>query len=99
MGRYLVYEVKYVENQISGYKHIDRVKAFNEDSGSNLEFTREEVVDHLRQAYLYNTKFYTYFKKNGVWTVGQQIILFEGKYITTVSNNKKEDNLGELPEY
>lgn len=60
--------------------------------------TRTEVVDSIKSGSSYVTAYY----RNNQWQKGDNVIAYEidGEYfIRTDGNRKKEDNLGELPEF
>ncbi|MDI6667944.1 DUF3892 domain-containing protein [Leuconostoc falkenbergense] len=97
---YFIYAVRYGND-----KHvIDHVKVYegNQDMKSfkptTLYFSRIDVVDKINSG----LNFMTIYKKNqdqNSYTIGKKVIIDDDKYIKTEPNNKKEDNLENLPEY
>jgi hypothetical protein len=85
----------------AAHTHIDRVRAHpdNGDSiGAPSEYERASIVSAIETG----TTFVTIFKNAEKWSKGQPVyvITIDGtKYIKTVDNGKKVDNLDNLPEF
>lgn len=94
---YLISAVKYNTD----HDHIIKVRA-HRDLGENVESkyteeARSSVVSNLK-----NGKTYCTITKKEKWVLGEQVKIIkinEKEFIKTYSNNKEEDNLGELPEF
>lgn len=100
MADYGIYEVHYDDD----HSNIEQVHAkLIQDNKASGEYalSKDEVVSKIED----NTKIITLIKgKNGSsnWFIGAEVSVIEidnKKFIKTEPNNKKEDNLGELPEY
>lgn len=100
VAEYGIYEVHYDEDHSS----IEEVHAkLIQDSKASGEYalSKDEVVNKIENNY----KVVTLLKKDdgsGNWIIGAEVLVsvIDGqKYIKTEPNDKKEDNLGELPEY
>ena len=96
---YLISAVRYNKEKT----HIEKVKV-HVDNGSSVgkasDKTRQDVVDLIKK----KKTFLTIYKKdsNENWSKGKDVIIVRVKdedFIKTESNNKKEDNLENLPEY
>ena len=95
---YLISAVRY---NATG-SHIDEVRVHvdNGDTvGSGTSKTRDTVISQLSAG----TTFATIYKNSdGKWNLGAsvEIVTIEGtKYIKTVPDNTKKDNLGDLPRF
>ena len=59
-----------------------------------ISHMRSEVISNIDAGHTY----YTWIKKNGVWTKGALVKkTHDGKFITTDPNHTTSDNLGKLP--
>jgi hypothetical protein len=82
--------------------HIDQVKARKsngETFGQELIYTRQSVIDALKQGYTFVT---VNNGTNGKLTRGEdvRIVKINGvEYIRTDANNIAKDNLGNLPRF
>jgi hypothetical protein len=94
---YLISQVRYN----SAGTHIEKAMSHvdNGDSvGVGTEVTRQTVVTRLESGSTYAT----ITKSDGKWHKGASVyvITVEGvKYIKTVADNTKKDNLGDLPRF
>ena len=67
----------------------------NEDA--TKECTKKEMIDFINKN-PNSTK--TKYKNGwGSWQVGEDVRVVDNSYLRTDANNKKEDNLSNLPEY
>lgn len=94
---WLVYGVRYGSSR----GHIESVFAFADAGdavGRKHIFSRQEVVESL----LRGTTFCTVYATGLIeWKRGAAVSAIEldgTKYLTTTANQRREDNLGELPE-
>lgn len=77
---------------------VKRRKDLGEKLGDSEIVTRSDIVNSINNGYSYVTVYY----KNNEWKKGDDVIAYDidGTYfIRTDGNRKKEDNLGELPEF
>lgn len=95
---YCIFQVRFN----SAHTHIDKVKVYpdnGESLGTPCEFLRGDVISSIGN----KVTFVTIFKNSsGEWDKGQPVYVvdIEGKkYIKTVDNDKKVDNLDNLPEF
>ncbi|MED0758860.1 DUF3892 domain-containing protein [Aneurinibacillus thermoaerophilus] len=102
MSKYVIVEVHYVENEET--KYIEEVKTNMLTSENKVVeissfVKRESVINRI----IFNIdEYWTAIKENGEWKIGAKVIVEEldgNKFIKTVKNGKKEDNLSELPTY
>jgi len=97
---YLISEVKYDAD----HSRIEKVKT-HEYLGDKMKKEpiiekREDVVKNLHN----DKKYFTVLRTEGKnkWKKGQKVDIFplgDEEFIKTEKNDKKEDNLGELPEF
>ncbi|WP_270746914.1 DUF3892 domain-containing protein [Leuconostoc lactis] len=98
MTDYYIYAVHYEQE----HTHIKQVKTYKTTDGNNftkktIEFSRDDVVSAINNG----TVFETLYKKSSsdTWERGKKVIADDDHYIKTERNNKKADNLDNLPEY
>lgn len=95
---YLISEVSYNNERT----HISKVKA-HEDKGDSVgpaeECSREAIVKVIKQG----TTFVTIFKgQNGKWNKGKDVHIIKigtEEFLRTDQNQRKVDNLENLPEF
>ena len=96
---YCIHEVRYDTD----HKRIVKVKAKEdkgEELGSSEILTRQKVISNIKDG----IEYITVFKKDGEnsWSKGKKVIIVtvdNVEYIKTESNEKKVDNLENLPEF
>ncbi|OFI07465.1 hypothetical protein CLOACE_02940 [Clostridium acetireducens DSM 10703] len=98
MAEYGIYEVHYDDDHAK-IEEVHAYKITDNSTDGKHTFSRDEVISKIEA----NNKVITLIKKdNGNWERGSEVIVYEvdnEKFIKTERNSKKEDNLGELPEY
>lgn len=97
MTDYYIYAVHYSDD----HSNIKNVRYTSKLDGPHLnaDLSRDEVIKSIDLGIPFFT---SYQNSNKVWVVGKPIIvetINNEKYIKTEKNNKKIDNLGNLPEY
>jgi len=99
---YLVSAVRYTTSQNTKYISHLRLHVDNGDSVGHASVSdRENVVKLLENG----VTFSTVYKKdpdNTDWNLGKKIEVYNlnrKKFVKTISNDKEEDNLEELPEF
>ncbi len=99
---YLVSAVRYTTSQNTRYISHLKVHLDNGESvGTASTMDRDTVIKLLGGG----TTFSTIYKKAATdtnWSLGKKIEVYtlnSKKFIKTVSNNKEEDNLEELPDF
>jgi Protein of unknown function (DUF3892) len=96
---YLISGVHYTitDKKISiSHVHVHEFK--NDSVGGVLTLTRGEIINKIDN---HNT-FKTIFKNDGQWEPGEDVRKVKTHiyyYLRTDSNNKEEDNLGDLPQF
>lgn len=96
---YYIYEVHYEQD----HARINQVKTYMTTDGNKFstsqtyEFSRNYVVSEINGGAVFET---LYKEDNSdKWFRGKKVIVDDDQYIKTESNNKKADNLDNLPEY
>ncbi|PNL93550.1 DUF3892 domain-containing protein [Aggregatibacter aphrophilus] len=87
-----IYKVKYDEDR----NVISRVKVEFTSDGSMFNLPRKLIVSLLKTEKL---SIKTGTKKNSTWITGDDVVLYNDKFITTAGNKRKSDNLENLPEF
>jgi hypothetical protein len=96
---YLISEVHYTitdKKKSISHVHVHEFKNYN--VGEVLTLTRGELINRL---FNQNT-FKTIYKNDGQWEPGEDVRKVKINiyyYLRTDSNNKEEDNLGNLPQF
>lgn len=102
---YAIYTIAREDNDIN--KKIVKVKVYTNyygslmwGQGAGIEFTVEEVINEIETK---STEFITIIKdSSGKYEEGSKVFVYVDngiKYIKTVSNSDKADNLENLPRY
>jgi hypothetical protein len=83
------------------HTHIDRVK-IREDKGDSLGDEEERARSQIVSAIDSGTTFVSAFENNGKWQKGQEVFVVEihgERYMKTVRDDTKKDNVDNLPEF
>ncbi|MGL4483830.1 MAG: DUF3892 domain-containing protein [Anaerovoracaceae bacterium] len=79
-----------------GCEVIETVKWSGELNTAGInECSKKAIIDYINEGNVAKTK--TCYSE--IWLEGSDIKVVDNKYIKTVANNIKEDNLGNLPRY
>jgi hypothetical protein len=100
MADYGIYEVHYddKEERIEEVHAITTVKIGSREYPEKIPLNRNDIIQKIRL----NNTVITLYKENEGYKDGDKVIVYEvdnEKFIKTEGNNKKVDNLGELPRY
>lgn len=105
MADFCITAVRYTKDR----KHIDQVRVreeervVGEDGRTKIVIGKWRLVSRAFVADLIRLDKATFqtrtLNANGKWDKGSQVTVIENVFLTTEPNNKKRDNLGELPEF
>lgn len=87
-----IYKVKYDEDR----NVISSVKVKFTSDGSMFSLSRELIVSLLKTEKL---SIKTRIQKNDKWVTGDDVVLYDDEFITTAGNDRRSDNLENLPEF
>lgn len=90
-----IYAVHYVTDQ-HGCEVVGEVKTSSSlYSDAEVKMSKQKVIQLIKLGYQFKTK----YKLNGLYREGEDVRVVNGEYLRTDANNKREDNLGNLPRY
>ena len=95
---YLISGVRYSITDKKKYISTVHVREDLDEKVPDSTMTRAEVISKIDKNYAFKT----IIKKNGKWELNEDVHKLNIKhfdYLKTTSNNKEEDNLGNLPEF
>ncbi|HDR0626031.1 TPA: DUF3892 domain-containing protein [Pasteurella multocida] len=87
-----IYEVQYDEDK----RAISHVKVEFTSDSSTFKLSRKLIVSLLKTEKL---SIKTGTKRHGKWVTGDDVVLYDDKFITTAGNGRRSDNLENLPEF
>lgn len=97
MKKYGIIKVHYFENDKT--KHIEKVKAIScysyWEGGTEEELSTSDVVKLIND----KATVITLLKKDGKWTEGSKVEVYDKIYIRSEKDSTEADNLDKLPTY
>ncbi len=90
-------KVHYATDSYGNELYIEKMKWTNDlNTNAVNECTKQQMIDFInKNPDCTKTKFY----RNYRWVVGEDVRVVDNRYLRTDSNDRKADNLGDLPRY